>query len=233
VTTSKGILSYTRWSAEDDRLLRDRYPHEPAADIAARLGRKVTSVYQRAAKLGLGKSEAFYASDRSGRVLRGQQRPEIRASQFKPGHESWNKGLKGVCGTHENSRRTQFKKGAMAGAAQHNYVPIGSLRVSKDGYVERKFTDDPSLVPARRWAGVHRLVWEEANGPVPPGYAVTFLAGKRTTDVSLITPEILELVSRQELMRRNSYHTNYPKDVAHLIQLKGALTRKINRRSKP
>jgi len=33
-------------------------------------------------------------------------------------------------------------------------------------------------------------------------------------------------------MRRNSYHTRYPKEVAQLIQLKGALNRKINRRSR-
>lgn len=31
-------------------------------------------------------------------------------------------------------------------------------------------------------------------------------------------------------MRRNSYHTNYPKDVQLLIQLRGAVNRQINKR---
>nr|WP_193570398.1 HNH endonuclease [Luteibacter yeojuensis] len=211
--------------------MRARYPHEQTSAIAKALGRPVGPVYQRAAKLGLSKSEAFYASDRSGRVQRGKQNPAMRATQFKAGHDSWNKGLKGSTGTHENCRRTQFKKGTMAGAAQHNYVPVGSERISKDGYLERKVTDDHP-VPARRWIGVHRIVWEAANGPVPPGHAVAFLPGRRTTEAEHITLDALELVSRQELMRRNSYHNNYPKDVAQLIQLKGALNRKINRRSK-
>jgi hypothetical protein len=34
-------------------------------------------------------------------------------------------------------------------------------------------------------------------------------------------------MSRAESMRRNSYH-NYPKELAQLIQLRGALNRKIN-----
>jgi len=72
----------------------------------------------------------------------------------------------------------QFKKGEMRGAAQHNYVPIGTLRYSKDGYLERKVTDDPNLVPARRWVGEHRLIWEAAHGPIPAGHVVVFLDGR-------------------------------------------------------
>lgn len=223
-------MSWRRWTEAEDALMRARYPHEQTSVVAAALGRPMGPVYQRAAKLGLSKAEAFYASDRSGRVQRGKQDDRMRATQFKAGHDSWNKGLKGSTGTHENCRRTQFKKGAMAGAAQHNYVPVGSERISKDGYLERKVTDDHP-VPARRWMGVHRIVWEAANGSVPPGHAVAFLQGRRTTEAEHITIDALELVSRRELMRRNSYHNNYPKEVAQLIQLKGALNRKINRRS--
>lgn len=69
-----------------------------------------------------------------------------------------------------------FKPGRHASQAR-NYLPIGSLRCSKDGYVERKVTDDPSLVPARRWVAEHRLIWEAANGPIPEGHVVVFLDG--------------------------------------------------------
>lgn len=218
------------WTPDELRILRERYPNERAADVAKALGRPVGQVHQTAQRYGIAKSEAFKASDLSGRVQRGKQCEAMRATQFKPGQKAWNKGTRFDAGGR--SAETRFKKGSMSGAAQHNYVPIGTERISKDGYVERKVTDDPELYPARRWVGVHRLVWEAANGPVSAGHAVAFLPGCATTDVSRITPDALELVSRAELMRRNSYHTRYPKEVAQLIQLKGALNRKINNRSK-
>lgn len=73
----------------------------------------------------------------------------------------------------------RFKKGRPAKDAL-NYRPIGSTRISKDGYIERKVTDDPTLVPARRWVGEHRLIWEAHNGPVPAGHVVVFLDGDPT-----------------------------------------------------
>jgi hypothetical protein len=166
-------------------------------------------------------------SDLSGRITRGRTDARMVATQFKKGQQSWNKGIKGICGTHENCRRTQFKKGEMAGAAQRNYVPIGSERLSKDGYLERKVTDDHP-VPARRWVGVHRIIWEAANGPIPPGHVVCFLPGRRTADAARITLDALELVSRAELARRNHPVTRDP-ELAKLVQLKGAITRQINR----
>ena len=190
----------------------------------------MAQVYQAAARYGLSKSEAFRASDLSARIRRGKRSPAMVGTQFKPGQVPFNKGTHFHAGGR--SVQTQFKKDCMSGAAQHNYVPIGTERISKDGYVERKVTDDPSLYPARRWVAVHRLVWEGAHGPVPPGHAVVFLPGKRTADVSRITADALELVSRAELMRRNSYLTRYPKEIADLIRMRGALNRKINNRSK-
>lgn len=37
-------------------------------------------------------------------------------------------------------------------------------------------------------------------------------------------------MTRAELMRRNSLHTNYPPQLVSLVQLRGALNRQINRR---
>jgi hypothetical protein len=230
VTKSKGILPpRTRFSEAEDAVLRRDYPHKQAAEIAKGLGRTLSSIYQRADKLGLEKSRAFYESDRSGRVQRGKQDPRLQATQFKPGQVPANKGLRRPGWAPGRMSETQFKKGRPKSEAR-NYAPIGTERISKDGYLERKVNDDHP-VPTRRWVAVHRLVWETANGPIPPGHAVAFLPGRRTTDAAKITADGLELVSRVELMRRNSYHTNYPKDLAQLIQLKGALNRKINRRS--
>jgi hypothetical protein len=215
------------WSPTEIEKLTREYPDRQTADLAAEFRCSEARVYAKAAELGLHKSAEFMESDRSGRIRRGRTDPRMIATQIKPGSVPWNKGTKGVCGTHPNCQRTQFKKGSMSGAAQHNYQPIGTLRLSKDGYLEQKVTDDHP-VPARRWVGVHRLVWEAAHGPVPPGHVVCFLSGRRSAELEKITLDALELVSRAELARRNHPRSRDP-ELAKLVQLKGAITRQVNR----
>lgn len=153
--------------------------------------------------------------------------PNIVAHQFKPGQTPWNKGLHYQAGGR--SAETRFKVGEMSGAAQHNYVPIGAQRITVYGMLERKITDDPALVPARRWVGVHRLVWQAAHGPIPEGHIVVFKPGLATTVEADITLERLECITRRENMRRNSLHTRMPPDMARLYRVKGAITRQVNR----
>lgn len=229
MTKSRGIRApRRRWTAQELDELRLRFPNETAPVIAADLGRKAFAVYQMAAKLGLQKSPEFLASQASGRLRKDDGRGA--SSRFAPGHVPANKGLRRPGWNKGRMAETQFKKGSMSGAAQHNYVPIGTERISKDGYLERKFTDDPSVAPQRRWAGVHRLVWEAKNGPIPPGYAVAFLPGHQTTEASLITIDALELISRAELMRRNTIH-RYPPELKQTIRLVGKLKRAIEERT--
>jgi hypothetical protein len=83
----------------------------------------------------------------------------------------------------------------------------------------------------KNWVPVHRLVWIEHHGPIPAGHAVAFKPGQHTSVLEEITLDRLELVSRAELMRRNTYH-KYPKEIAQLIQLRGALQRQINKRER-
>lgn len=99
-----------------------------------------------------------------------------RTGHFPPGHVPFNKGTKGLMKPNSGS----FQKGNMSGTAQLNYVSIGTERISKDGYRERKVTDDPTLAPARRWQFVHRILWEEAHGPIPAGHVIVFLDGDRS-----------------------------------------------------
>lgn len=217
------------WTAAEDRKLTRLYPRMSAAECATELGRGLSSVTQRVSALGLHKSPEWVAERTRQRWAEGRNEG-CRGSHFKAGQSSWNKGRKGWR-AGGRSAETRFQKGSMSGAAQHNYVPVGSLRISKDGYLERKVTDDPNLYPARRWSGVHRLVWEAANGPVPPGHAVVFLPGRRTANESAITLDAVELVTRAELMRRNTRH-RFPKELNDLIALKAALTRKINNKER-
>lgn len=215
------------WTPAEERTLRRRYPDEPTETIAADLGLTVAQVYSKASRMVLRKSARYFERYPAGRI----NAPGGRSigTRFKPGHEPWNRGKKGWK-AGGRSAETRFKKGEMSGAAQHNYKPIGSHRISKVGYLERKVTDDHP-VPARRWVAVHRLVWEAAHGPIPSGHAVAFLPGQRTDQLEEITAERLELVTRAELMRRNTLH-RYPKEIALAIQAMGALHREINRRQK-
>ena len=53
----------------------------------------------------------------------------------------------------------------------------------------------------------------------------------KTTDPDQITADKVECISRAENMKRNSYH-RYGKEIASLVQLRGAINRQINKRSK-
>jgi hypothetical protein len=218
------------WTSVEDDCMRRFYPDLTGEDLAGVLKRSLSSVFQRAKVLGLSKSAAFLASARSGRVTHANQHPSMVASRFKPGQAAWNKGTKGVVGVQEACRATQFKKGRPANEAR-NYQPIGSLRVSKDGYLERKTTDDPAIVPARRWVAVHRLVWEAARGPIPVGHIVCFLPGKKTTVLEEVTADRLACITRAENAVRNHPRSRDP-ELARLVQLKGAITRQVNRISR-
>ena len=138
-----------------------------------------------------------------------------KGRQFKKGCVPWNKGKK--MPFNENSAKTQFKTGNLP----HNHRPVGSERFSKDGYLEIKIADP------KTWKGAHILLWEEHNGKLPKGHCVVFRDG----DKQNIVIENLECVSRGELMKRNSIH-NYPAEIVHLHQLRTALNRQINKRTK-
>lgn len=203
------------WQPAQIELLTYAYPNMETSELARMIGTSNQSVYTKASSLGLKKSPEFMASPLSGRLSRtnGEQ------TRFKKGIVPWNKGKKFDAGGR--SIETQFKKGDRSGRARQLYQPIGSERISKDGYIQRKVNDD--LPMQQRWRFVHLIEWEAINGPIPAGFAICFKDGNRQNTAL----GNLELVSRADLMRRNTCH-RYPKEIAQLVQLRGALTRKIN-----
>jgi hypothetical protein len=214
------------WNALEEAYLVDAYPDTPTAELALALRRPVRAVYQKALALGLKKSPSYLASPHACRLRRGD---DIGAShRFQPGAKPWNAGLKGWT-AGGRSAETRFKAGRTPQEAA-NYKPVGSLRLSRDGYLVRKMTDSRDSYPARRWVALHRLVWEATHGPVPAGHIIAFKPGLKTTVEEEVTLDRLECITRAENMARNTCH-QYPKEVAEAIQLKGALTRQINKRS--
>lgn len=110
-----------------------------------------------------------------------------RTGRFSKGIVPHNKGkpcAPGTGGRHPNARKTQFKKGhGRTGVAVDLYKPIGTERLSKNGYRERKIHDGLPL--QSRWRAVHLVEWENVNGPVPEGMALKCLDGDRlNTDPS-------------------------------------------------
>jgi hypothetical protein len=227
MTQSRGILAPRQhWSEAELALLASMYPDCHTADVAEWVGHTLTATYQRALAIGLRKSAEYLASDTACRIQRGKQNANMIASRFQAGQAAWNKGVKGSTGLHENCRRTQFKKGQMAGAAQARWVPVGTYRINGDGYLDQKVTDLGR--GPRDWEAVHRLVWKEQFGPIPDGHIVTFKPGQRTTVLAEITSDRLECITRADLAHRNHPRNRDP-ELGRLIQLKGAITRQVNR----
>lgn len=98
-----------------------------------------------------------------------------RTGCFVKGQPAPNKGK--TMPFHENSARTRFQKGQRRGRANHLYKPIGTERISKDGYLERKIHDGLPL--QSRWRAVHLIRWEEVNGPIPEGHCLKSVDGDR------------------------------------------------------
>jgi hypothetical protein len=111
---------------------------------------------------------------------------------YQKGHVPWNAGLKGVNG----SSSTTFKKGN----PNHNTRPVGSERITKDGYWEVKVAEP------RQWDAKHRLVWESVHGPIPKGNLVLFLGDDKLN----VNIENLQMVTRGELAVLNR-HEGYGK----------------------
>lgn len=224
MTKSRHILPPRKsWSGDELALLRRDYGNRKAQDIASELGVKIHIVYAMAKKLGLKKSSAFLSSAASGRtsnfVTRGA------AHRFKKGWPSARKGR--PFPTRGRTGLTQFKKGQAPHNARYH---IGDRRVNSQGYLDRKISSH--RLGALNWMAEHRLVWIEANGPIPPGHLVSFKPRRHTTELAKIIPDALELVSREEHMRRYTVHNLYPKEIAQVIQLRGALIRQINKRER-
>lgn len=195
-------------------MLRARYPNESTDSIAADMGRSTSSIYARVASLGLHKSDSYAAPQaerNSARLVQlGMQH------QFQAGLVPWNAGRRFVSGGR--SIETRFKPGQKP----HTWRPIGTERLTKEGYLERKVRD--TCVTKNDYKPVHHIVWEEAGREIPPGHVLSFKDGNKRN----FAIENLELLTRKQLMARNTIH-NYGPEVAQLAQLRGAIKRQINR----
>lgn len=192
-----------------DQLLAD-YPHMSTYDLAVKYGLTASKIYNIARNRNIKKSPE-YISD----MLRTTSRNILdtgKAHRFQKGHLSWNKGK-----YMRVSQKTEFKKGQMP----HNFRPVGSERVTRDGYLERKIADP------KKWKPVHLILWEEVNGPIPARHKVIFLDNNKQN----VVIDNLLLVTFEEAMRRNTIH-RYPKEIVKAIKTISKLKKTIRNHGK-
>ena len=121
---------------------------------------------------------------------------------FDKGHIPANKGQKGRCAP--GCEKTQFRKGNLPASTK----PIGYERITQDGYIEVKIKMRPSRPDCNdNFVAKHRLVWEKANGPIPPGNVLIFRDGDKT-NCELSNLRMITLAENCELNRRELRSSN-------------------------
>lgn len=115
------------WTAEQELVLLRLYPDMPNEVLAARLNKTLQQICSKAYRLGLKKSPELTKKIRQ---------DWGSATRFKKGNTPWNCGMNGLPARGRSSE-TQFKKGQKP----HTWLPVGSMRVSADGYLQRKISD--------------------------------------------------------------------------------------------
>ncbi len=219
---SGGGMSRYRWTPRAIAILREMYPDSYGKDIARRLRTTVSRVYSKAAKLGLSKSAAFYQRqyvDEAARLVK-----HGGAHRFQKGIVPANKGLRRPGWHAGRMKETQFKKGQFPFNWDPDFYVIGALRVNADGYIDMRISFEKG---SRGWRALHLILWEDAYGPIPDGHCLKFIDDDKL-NVELSN---LSLISRADLMRRNTIH-NLPEPLHSTILQLGRLKRRINRENR-
>ena len=213
MTKSRNILAPRhKWTELELNTLTSRYANERTENIANDIGIRLDLVYRKASSMGLKKSKEYLASPAACRLdgVKGS------SNLFRKGNAPWNKGMKGL---QIGGIETRFKPGSKP----INHRPVGSTRVSVDGYVEIKIAEG-----MHQWRLLHRENWKKAYGQYPnKDMALIFKDGNRQN----CEIENLELITRADLALRNMI-TPIPPEVRKVMQLRGAITRQINKRIK-
>jgi len=206
------------WSAAEDDRLRSIYSDMPTSEVAKILGRSICGVNGHAQKLGLVKTQAYLDSPAACR-LRRSPNPGI-AFRFPKGHVPANKGMRMPGWAPGRMAETEFKKGQVS----RNAMPMWSFRMV-DGYLMLK-TGKAHAAPNTGWEYVHRLIWEQANGPLPH-WTLARLWWKDGDHLNCALSN-LELLAGKDHVARTTVH-RLPEPLRRVIQLTGVLKRKIRK----
>lgn len=167
------------WSEEEIEFLKEIYPYYPNREIAKMLKDK----------FGIEVTDRQLANARNNNGLPKKVIPN--SGNYKKGKVAWNKGKKMPEETKAKVKKTWFKKGRIP----ENHKPVGSTRVTVDGYKEIKVAEP------NKWQIYSRYVYEKAHGEkLTKSDAIIFADG----DKSNFDIDNLVKVSRANLLYLNN-----------------------------
>ena len=118
--------------------------------------------------------------------------------QFKKGNVAHNKGKKQIeymsQEAIERTKKTRFKKGNKP----KNYRPVGSERITKDGYIEVKVADP------NKWETKNKIIYKQYFGDIPKGHKVIYADGnKLNNDINnlILVSDNEELIMNRHKLR--------------------------------
>lgn len=132
---------------------------------------------------------------------------------FKKGNVPANKGR--PC---KRVWERKFKKGQFPHGCDPEFHVIGALCVTPLGYIAMRIGFGRC-----GWKLLHRILWEDAHGPVPERHRVVFKDGDKLN----VCLENLELLSLADIMRRNTIQ-RYPRSLRDALCLVRKLERKLS-----
>lgn len=198
------------WTVEEMQYLVNHYADNFTQDVAKALNRTVSGVYGKAYSLDIKKSKVHHERVMAKTSITIREGGNLH--RYLKGHVPANKGKKMPAETYAKVAHTMFGKGHKPA----NFKPVGSERITKDGYLERKIANP------KTWKAVHILVWEAANGTVPIKHKVIF------KDNNQLNNQLtnLECISYADAMRRNSI-VRYPADLRFAMKALKKLKKQI------
>lgn len=96
------------------------------------------------------------------------------ATQYRRGSTPANKGRKVSAATYELLKATFFKPHNRPRTTLDVGTIVKTFKKLRNGEQESYYC---KKIAERTWKMLHHIVWEEHNGPIPPGHVITFLDG--------------------------------------------------------
>jgi hypothetical protein len=196
-----------QWTPAEDRHLADIYPKTHNHEVAKLMNRTYGSIIGRASILGL-KKDPGYIHELL--MIEAQKLQKLGGNtRFTKGRTPVNKGVKLTADQKAKIQYTFFPKGHIPA----NLKPIGSERISQDGYIMVKIRNGKYVLK-------HRLIWEMEHGRVPAGHCLKFIDGNPLNCVL----SNIRLTTKKAVMEFNQIH-NLPDDIKEVIRLKTKINR--------
>lgn len=172
-------MAVHKWSEEEIEFIRKIYPYHENKEISKMVKEK----------FGFDVSATNLLNVRNKYKIPKKAIPN--SGCYRKGDVPWNKGKGMSDETREKVKKTWFKKGEIP----KNHRPVGSTRITVDGYTEIKIAEP------NKWALYHRYIYEKAHGvKLAKNEAVIFADG----DKSNFDIDNLVKVSRANLLYLNN-----------------------------